>query len=72
MVDKGQAVQGPSLRSTCKVRFPCFQCAGWAQIMLYLAVYSMVHPDSFLKEEDILADKDVEVGEVEGQGPSPS
>ena len=40
--------------------------------MSYLAVYSMVHPDSFLEEEYILVDENMEVGEVEGQGPSPS
>ena len=40
--------------------------------MLYLAVYSMVHPDGFLKKEDILVGEDMEGGEVEGPGPSPS
>ena len=40
--------------------------------MLYLAVYSMVHPNSFLDEDYILADEELEAGEMEGQWASPS
>ena len=35
------------------------------------SVYSMVHRNGFLEEEDILVHEDMEVGEVEGLGPSP-
>ena len=41
--------------------------------MLYLAVFSMVHPQGFLEEYNILLEEEMEVGEGNSQvGASPS
>ena len=33
--------------------------------MLYLAVFSMVHPQDLLEEDDILVDEEMEVGKTQ-------
>ena len=40
--------------------------------MSYFAVYSMVHPNGFLEEENILEDEALETGVMEGHRASPS